>query len=133
MDLVPGTYPRRSVPASNSERPVLRFSHQTSLRRPRGSKRWFVVCLCLAAYFGYHTIQGRHGLEARSRLISRASTLDAEIRALEAVRTRLERDVALLSDADPDPDLIEELAREMLGFARPGERIVILDRPAARP
>lgn len=108
---------------------MLRPVKSNGLRGPRGSKRWFIVCLCLAAYFGHHTVQGRHGLEARSRLISRASTLDAEIRALEVVRSRLERDVALLSEANPDADLVEDIAREMLGFARPGERILIVSRP----
>ncbi|MFM9938815.1 MAG: FtsB family cell division protein [Hyphomicrobiaceae bacterium] len=103
-------------------------------RRSLGSKRWFLVCLCLAAYFGHHTIQGRHGLEARSRLISRASTLASEIRALEAVRSRLERDVALLSESNPDADLIEDLARDMFAFARPNERIIIVGRnPRAAP
>ena len=100
-----------------------------------GSKRWFFVCLCLAAYFGHHTIQGRHGLEARSRLISRASTLAEEIRALEALRSRLERDVALLSEAGADPDYVEDIARDMLGFARPNERILVVgqgSRTAAR-
>lgn len=128
MDLVPGGVDRRSVQRRIANPPVLRSASSHSLRRPRGSKRWFFVCLCLAAYFGYHTIQGRHGLEARSSLISRASTLDAEIRALEAVRSRLERDVTLLSEAAPDPDLVEDIAREMLGFARPSERILIIDR-----
>ena len=107
---------------------MLRKTQINGPRRSLGSKRWFFVCLCLAAYFGHHTIQGRHGLEARSRLISRASTLATEIRALEVVRSRLERDVALLSETAPDADLIEDIARDMLAFARPGERILIVDR-----
>lgn len=107
---------------------VLRTSKPNGSRRLLGSKRWFFVCLCLAAYFGHHTIQGRHGLEARSRLISRASTLAEEIRALEVVRSRLERDVALLSETHPDADLIEDIARDMLGFARPNERILVVGR-----
>lgn len=100
-----------------------------SLGKSLGHKYLFIVALCLASYFGYHTIQGRHGLEARSRLISRASTLDGENRALEAVRSRLEREIALLSEPRPDPDFVEELARDMLGFARPGERIIVVRRP----
>ena len=34
----------------------------------------------------------------------------------------------LLSEASPDPDFVEELARDLLGYARPGD-IVILDSP----
>lgn len=90
-----------------------------------------LVCLLFTAYFGYHAIQGRHGLEARSRLINRSIALEREIRALETVRTGLERDVALLAETNPDADFIDELARSMLGFARPHDRILI-ERPADR-
>ena len=89
-----------------------------------------LIAIGLAVYFGYHTIQGRHGLEARSRLIERASVLDTEIRALEAVRSRLEREIALLDERAPDPDFVEEIARDMLGFAKPGERIIVVRRHA---
>ena len=89
------------------------------------------MCLCLTAYFGYHAIQGRHGLEARSRLIERSGQLEREIRVLEAVQSRLEREVALLNETRPDSDLIEELARQMLGFARPGDRLIV-ERPVLR-
>ena len=102
-------------------------------RRLRRYRPLSLVCLLLATYFGYHMIQGRHGLEARSRLISRASVLATEIRALEAVRSRLEHEVVLLSEAAPDADFIEELARDMLGFARPGERVLVLRRPPLLP
>ncbi len=54
--------------------------------------------------------------------------LASEIRALEAVRFRLQRDVSLLSDAQPDADLVEDIAREMLAFARPNERILVVGR-----
>ncbi len=83
------------------------------------------VCLGLTAYFGYHTIQGRHGLDARSRLIERSSTLEREIRALETVRARLERETALLNEAAPDPDFIDELARQTLGFALAADRLIV--------
>jgi cell division protein FtsB len=39
------------------------------------------------------------------------------------VRAKLERDVALLKPDLPDADLVEEIARDVLGFARPTERI----------
>jgi cell division protein FtsB len=91
------------------------------------------VCLCLTTYFGYHAIQGRHGLEARKKLISRSAELDREIKALEAVRARLDHETALLSETAPDPDYIDELARRMLGFARPGDRMLLdLGRPTDR-
>lgn len=81
----------------------------------------------LTAYFSYHAIHGSHGLEARNRLIERSQLLEFEIRSLEAVRVRLARDVALLSPDKPAPDLVEEIARDVLGFANPADRV--LTRP----
>lgn len=78
----------------------------------------------MSAYFAYHAIYGRHGLEVRSQLIERASLLEFEIRSLEAVRAKLERDVALLSPELPDPDLVEEVARDVLGFVDRADKVI---------
>jgi cell division protein FtsB len=99
--------------------------------RRKGRPRQILVslfCSCALAYFAYHAIIGKRGLEARSRLIERSRQLGPEIERLEAVRTRLEREVRLLDAGDPD--LIEELAIALLGFARPGDRVVLF--PAER-
>jgi cell division protein FtsB len=101
---------------------------------PMVSKRQVsVLLLCggLTVYFGYHTIKGRHGLETRSRLIERSATLEREISALETVRARLERELALLDGPDADIDYVEELARRHLGFAARTDRILI-ERPGVR-
>jgi cell division protein FtsB len=82
-----------------------------------------LTCLGLTCTFAYHAVYGRHGLETRSRLISRSAWLEFEIRGLEAVRFRLKRDVALLSAEPPDADLVEEIARDVLGFVHPQDRI----------
>jgi cell division protein FtsB len=83
-----------------------------------------LVCLGLTGYFAYHTLKGRHGLEVQDALLERESALEFEIQSLEAVRAKLERDVALLRPDPPDPDFVEEVAREVLGFARPHDRVV---------
>jgi len=83
-----------------------------------------LLCLGLTAYFAHHAIYGRHGLETRSKLIERSALLEFEIRSLEAVRAKLERDVKLLSPDKPDPDLVEEVAREVLGFVHPDDVVM---------
>ncbi|WP_348534792.1 septum formation initiator family protein [Hyphomicrobium sp. D-2] len=83
-----------------------------------------LLCLGLTAYFAHHAVNGRHGFEARSRLMERSALLEFEIKSLEAVRARLERDVALLGAKKPDSDLVEEIAREVLGFVRPDDQVV---------
>ena len=95
-------------------------------RRKRRSRQLVLVllgCLLLQAYFVHHTITGKHGFEARSRLIERSKELEQEIATLEAVRAALQRDVVLLRADRPHPDLIEEIATGVLGMARPGDVI----------
>jgi cell division protein FtsB len=95
--------------------------------RRKGRPRQILVslfCVCALGYFAYHAIVGKRGFEARSRLIERSRQLGPEIERLEAVRARLEREVALLDAADPD--IIEELAIDLLGFVRPGDRVLLL-------
>jgi cell division protein FtsB len=84
-----------------------------------------LCCLALTAYFAHHAINGRYGLEARNHLVERSSLLDFEISSLETVRSKLARDVALLSPELPDADLVEEVARDVLGFAAPTDRILL--------
>jgi cell division protein FtsB len=83
-----------------------------------------LLCLGFTAYFAYHAIYGRHGLEVRSQLTERSALLEFEIKSLEAVRADLKRDVALLSPDKPDPDLVEEIARDVLGFVRPDDLVI---------
>jgi cell division protein FtsB len=81
-----------------------------------------LCCLLAIGYFAYHAASGRRGYEARSRLIQRAIVLEGQIAALEAARARLAHEVELLEAGNPD--IVEELAIERLGFVRPGDRVV---------
>ncbi len=84
-----------------------------------------LLCLGMTAYFAHHAFNGRHGLEARSRLTERSALLEFEIKSLEAVRAKLERDVALLTPQLADSDIVEEIARDVLGFVHPDDRLVL--------
>lgn len=89
-----------------------------------------LLCLGLTTYFAYHAISGKHGLEARSRLMERSYVIERDTSALEAVRARLARDVAGLSESNPDYDLVDEMARELFALSRPDERVVLVKTPA---
>jgi cell division protein FtsB len=93
--------------------------------RRKGRRRQVLVSLCCLlaiGYFAHHATSGRRGYEARSRLIQRAIVLESQIAVLEAAHARLARDVRLLEAGDPD--VVEELAIDRLGFARPEDRVV---------
>lgn len=108
----------------HSENNVLRpIFHDLRSRLPQLSV--LLCCSFLTAYFAYHTIYGRHGFEARTKLMERSQLLDFEIRSLEAVRSKLSQDVALLAPDRPDPDIVDEVARDVLGFARPDDHILL--------
>ena len=93
------------------------------LRTLKQESRWSsrralvaLACLGLTAYFGHHAVAGRHGLEARHRLLARAPALEQQFAALDEVRQRLKVEVSLLTSDMPSRDLVEEIAREVLGY-----------------
>ncbi|MEZ5855507.1 MAG: septum formation initiator family protein [Hyphomicrobiaceae bacterium] len=84
-----------------------------------------LACLCLTAYFGFHAVKGRHGLEARAALVLRFNKLKAEQASLEAVRDRLDNEVHLLAEHGPDPDYVDELARSLFRYASPKDVVIL--------
>lgn len=83
--------------------------------------------LLATAYFIAHSVFGTHGLLAKSRLIERSTTIEREIAVLEAVRARLQKDLAALASEPIHPDMVETIARSTLGLVKPGD-IVVLSR-----
>ncbi len=82
-------------------------------------------------YFGYHAIQGEHGVIAWFELSQQMEQARAELAVATAERAFLEHRVALLRPESLDRDLLDERARHMLNLARPDE-FVVLD-PERRP
>lgn len=85
----------------------------------------YVLVLVLAGmYFTFASVQGDYGLFNRVQI-------DAEARALETERDRLNAEIASLqnktrrlSDGYLDLDLLDQQAREVLGLVR-GDEIVL--------
>jgi cell division protein FtsB len=103
---------------------VQRITHSRDWRS-RLQQLVVLLCCCAAtSYFVHHALYGRHGFEVRQRLIERSSMLDLELASLEVVRARLRRDVDLLQREPPAPDIVEDIARDVLGFAHPADRII---------
>jgi len=87
-----------------------------------------VLLACLAAYFGYHVVQGERGVLAWQRLereLAEARVLDDR---LAEEQDRLTRNVSLLRPGNLDPDLLEEQARLLLNFGRPDDYLVLWPR-----
>lgn len=77
-----------------------------------------------------HDIFGTHGFLAMRRAQKEIERLRREIERVEAENRGLAEQVKALKS---DPKLIERIAREEMGLARPGELIFKLPPPPAQP
>jgi cell division protein FtsB len=97
------------------------------VRRLRRQHWLALVGLSLAAYFGYHAVNGSRGLLAWQQVTVDLAASQQELDALRATREALEGRAARLRPGSLDPDLIDELARKELSFAQPLDVIILLD------
>lgn len=86
-----------------------------------------LICSGFASYFAYHAINGRHGLEAKHRFLERLTLLEFEIKSLEAARARFTQDIALLTPELPNADIVEGIARDVLGFVHPDDKVILTE------
>ena len=100
-----------------------------SLWAPRWQRQhWLaLVGLGLAAYFGYHAVNGSRGLFAWRDVNAELEATRQELESLRVERQTLERRVRRLRHDSLDPDLIDELARKELSFVEPLDVIILLD------
>jgi cell division protein FtsB len=89
------------------------------------------VSAALLGYFAWHGFEGPRGFPYRDRLTADANRLGGELAAIRQQRQTLEIKVSQLRPQSVDPDLLDEMARAMLGMTRPGELVVL--RPPQIP
>jgi cell division protein FtsB len=70
-------------------------------------------------YFGVNAFTGAHGLRAQADLEKQLNRMEGELGHLKAERAVWERRVALLRSDKIDPDMLDERARALLGYADP--------------
>jgi cell division protein FtsB len=77
----------------------------------------------IIAYFAFHGYHGDHGVIARRAFELDIVNLTVERDALRVDRLEWEQRIGLLRADSLDPDLLEELARSELGFARANDLV----------
>jgi cell division protein FtsB len=77
-------------------------------------------------YFGVNAFTGAHGLRAQADLDRALAHMQAELTGLKAHRKAWERRVSLLRSDRIDPDMLDERARALLGFADPRDVVLLL-------
>ena len=82
----------------------------------------------LIFYFGCQALTGDRGLLTRPRRNAALAARTRELRALQAEEADLDTRVRLLSDRSLSRDLLDERARELLGFADPRDYVIRIAR-----
>jgi cell division protein FtsB len=88
-----------------------------------------VLALTFTGYFAWHGWHGSFGMEARRQLAVEADRLDRELTKARAERLAVERRVNLLRSANLESDMLDERAREILGFANANEVAIVTGAP----
>jgi cell division protein FtsB len=86
------------------------------------------ACLSLLGFFAWHGFQGPRGFHFHEKLASQSLQLSDHLVAIQKQRTNFELRVDLLRPESVDPDMLDEMARQTLGVAKPSE-LIVLDSP----
>jgi cell division protein FtsB len=78
------------------------------------------ITLAVVGYFGAYAIWGNRGVLALEDTQARLGIQQQQLSQLQDNRARLEHRIALLEN-NPDPDLVEELARGQLMDGAPNQ------------
>ena len=78
-------------------------------------------------YFAANAFSGNHGLRAQADLDKQMESMQAELGELKAERALWEKRVSLLRSDKIDPDMLDERARALLGYADPRDLTLLLN------
>jgi len=91
---------------------------------PIGPLAVTVVSLTLATYFVFSAIQGDYGVLKRAEYLSESRALTLNLHQLQSSISLMENKTLRLSDHYLDLDLLDQRARDILGFIRPDEIVI---------
>lgn len=80
--------------------------------------------MALGLYFTFAAVQGDYGVFKRAEVAAEGRALEAELEALKTEVARMENLTRRLSDSYLDLDLLDEQARDVLGYVRADEIVI---------
>jgi len=86
------------------------------------------IVIGLSIYFSFHLITGKYGVVAWVKIKDELKTNNLKLQKLTDQKEELEKVVNLLQPGNLNPDLLDEKARAILGYAKKGEKVVILTK-----
>jgi cell division protein FtsB len=78
-------------------------------------------------YFAANAFTGNHGLRAQQDLEQQLTAMKGDLMQLKAERAVWERRVSLLRTDRIDPDVLDERARALIGYADPRDLTLLLN------
>jgi cell division protein FtsB len=78
-------------------------------------------------YFAANAFTGNHGLRAQQDLEQQFTAMKGDLMQLKAERAVWERRVSLLRADRIDPDMLDDRARALLGYADPRDLTLMLN------
>ena len=84
----------------------------------------FVACIGLAVYFSFAAVQGDYGLFRRAEINDDNVKLENELKMLQAEVARMENLTKRMSDDYLDLDLLDQQARDILGYVGANELVI---------
>lgn len=91
---------------------------------PYGSVLFFISAFALGLYFTFAAVQGDYGLFRRVEIETETNAYKTELAKLEDEVARMENLTRRLSDDYLDLDLLDERARNVIGYIRADEIIL---------
>jgi cell division protein FtsB len=87
-----------------------------------------IIWVCIVWYFAYHVTSGARGVLSWNKLQVEVVNLERELKILKEENAFLENKISLLRNDNIDLDLLEEVARSVLGLSYENDLIVMLPR-----
>jgi cell division protein FtsB len=79
----------------------------------------------LLGYLGWHGLYGPRSFTHRDALLATVENLKTELKQVRDEHGKLDRKAALMRAESLDPDMLDELARQYLNFAKGNELVLI--------
>jgi cell division protein FtsB len=98
--------------------------NQTTARPSLGAMVYFLIALTLGSYFTFAAVQGDYGVFRQVEIATETEILTAERDRLALELAELQNRTIRLSDEFLDIDLLDEQARDVLGYVRADEVVI---------
>ena len=87
----------------------------------------YIFAALFIGYFAANAFTGNHGLRAQQDLEQQLGAMKSELADLKAERAHWERRISLLWADRIDPDMLDERARALIGYADARDLTLLLN------